>query len=30
MPGLHHLDDMPVTEKERRLALAFLQGGLQV
>lgn len=30
MPGLHHLDDMPVTDKERRLAMAFLRGGLEV
>ena len=30
MLGLHHLDDMPVTPKERRLAIAFLQGGLEV
>ena len=30
MLGLHHLDDTPVTPKERRLAIAFLQGGLQV
>lgn len=30
MPGLHHLDDMPVTDKERRLATAFLHGGLEV
>ena len=30
MPGLHHLDDMPITPKERRLAMAFLQGGLEV
>ena len=30
MPGLHHLDDMPVTDKERRLAAAFMQGGLEV
>lgn len=29
MPGLHHLDDMPVTDKERRLAVAFMQGGLE-
>ena len=28
--GLHHLDDMPVTAKERRLAAAFMQGGLEV
>lgn len=30
MPSLHHLDDMPVTAKERRLAIAYMQGGLQV
>ncbi len=30
IPGLHHLDDMPVTAKERRLAGAFMQGGLEV
>ena len=30
MPGLHHLDDMPVSDKERRLARAFLEGGLEV
>lgn len=30
MPSLHHLDDMPVTDKERRLAVAFVHGGLEV
>lgn len=30
MPGLHHLDEMPVTAKERRLAMAYMQGGLEV
>ena len=30
IPGLHHLDDMPVTAKERRLAVSFMQGGLEV
>ncbi|DBA70627.1 TPA: hypothetical protein ACH3X2_012011 [Trebouxia sp. C0005] len=29
IPGLHHLDDMPVTAKERRLAVSFMQGGLE-
>ena len=30
MQSLHHLDEMPVTAKERRLAVAFMQGGLEV
>jgi hypothetical protein len=29
MPALQNLDDMPCFEKERRLAQAFMRGGLQ-
>jgi Ran GTPase-activating protein (RanGAP) involved in mRNA processing and transport len=30
MPGLKYLDDSPVFDKERRLAVAFSQGGFEV
>jgi hypothetical protein len=29
MPTLNYLDDMPVFAKERRLAVAFMEGGVE-